>query len=168
MAEKWTSSAKTWPLKVASRYGAPLQMTHLKHGIFDDSAISVICSGRERAFPVDGNVVLAAFQDRGGDEELKVGKPLRGEVLDESAGCHTGLRIGGKDAWVFPPRIEQVTLQAGAVQLHGDFVALDMLKQNQSQPRFGAGFHGLPDWKQKRGCALIVPQVKEQRSAVIG
>ena len=29
---------------LAARYGAPLQMTHLKHGIFDDSAISVICS----------------------------------------------------------------------------------------------------------------------------
>lgn len=30
--------------EVAGRYGAPLQMMHLKHGIFDDGAISLICS----------------------------------------------------------------------------------------------------------------------------
>ena len=44
--------------------------------------------GRERAFPVhgDGKAVFAAFQARGGDEELNTGELLRGEVLDERAG----------------------------------------------------------------------------------
>jgi hypothetical protein len=30
--------------EIARRYGAPVQMTHLKHGIFDDGTISVIAS----------------------------------------------------------------------------------------------------------------------------
>src|SRR5882724_8214516 len=30
--------------EVARRYGAPVQMTHLRHGIFDDATISVIAS----------------------------------------------------------------------------------------------------------------------------
>ncbi len=44
--------------------------------------------GRERALPVhaDGNAVFAAFQARGGDEELNTGELLRGEVSDERSG----------------------------------------------------------------------------------
>ena len=44
--------------------------------------------GRERAFRVhaDGNAVFAAFQARGGDEELPARQLLPGEVLDERTG----------------------------------------------------------------------------------
>jgi uncharacterized protein YcbX len=34
--------------EVGRRYGAPVQMTHLKHGIFDDASISVIASDTVR------------------------------------------------------------------------------------------------------------------------
>ena len=42
MANICLSSGKTWPLEVERRFGAPVQMMQLDHGIFDEAAISVI------------------------------------------------------------------------------------------------------------------------------
>ena len=91
--------------------------------------------GREGAFAVhgEGDAVVAAKQDLRGDDELEPGELLGGGVLDESAGRYRGwLEIRRKDAGVFPLRIDEVLLQAGAVKLNADFVARGVLEEHEA------------------------------------
>src|SRR5262249_35726229 len=48
MAKRWVSSARTWQTEVGRRYGAPVEMMRLNHGIFDEASISVIASDTVR------------------------------------------------------------------------------------------------------------------------
>ena len=100
-----------------------------------------ILGGWERAFAIheDDDAVVTAIQDVVGDQELYASQLLSGEVLDQCTGCNRGrLRVVGKDAWIFPLRIDDFLLQGDAVELHDDFIALDMLEQHQTQSRDGA------------------------------
>jgi uncharacterized protein YcbX len=82
---------------VGRRHGAPVQMLHLKHGIFDDASVSVIAAatvdeiGRLSALPADvrrfrPNIVVATTQARAFEEDAWVGGVLTfGDEADAPA-----------------------------------------------------------------------------------